>query len=94
MTVAFNQSCNGSHSSYIKVDNLNPLTTLQRMVYYLMLVLRIWNCWLKFSLLPVQHQFSFLQPPFIVQRTREWKTCTTFKSFYHPGKLCSWQHAF
>ena len=35
MTVVFNQSCNGSHSSYIKEDNLNPLTTLQRMVYYL-----------------------------------------------------------
>ena len=80
MTVVFNQSCNGSHSSYIKEDNLNPLTTLQRMVYYLMLILRIWNCWLKCSLLPVQHQFCFWKPPFIVQRVREWKRIVQLSS--------------
>jgi len=39
MTVLFFQSFNGSHSSFIKVvilNNLNPFSTPQFMVYYLM----------------------------------------------------------
>jgi len=30
--------------------------------------------------LPIQHQFSFCKPPFIVQRTRKWKRLVQLSS--------------